>query len=135
MLENVKKMVSSYYEGRQIQTPRHFFLNTEAFRSKRRGIFKKRLRLFYCNSRFTLLYMHRSIHSNAFKLVNTSFYSLSNKNETLKDWNNVKKMCFSIHFFIFSLKKIGYILKIHKFAPSMIQLSVWILEKMGSEVS
>ena len=31
-------------------------------------------------------------------------------------------MCFSIHFFIFSLKKIGYILKIHKFAPSRTHL-------------
>ena len=31
-------------------------------------------------------------------------------------------MCFSIYFFIFSLKKIGYILKIHNFAPSRIRL-------------
>ena len=52
---------------------------------KTSGRFFKTLEAFYCNSRSTLLYMHRSIHSNAFKLVNTSFYSLSNKNETLKD--------------------------------------------------
>jgi hypothetical protein len=52
---------------------------------KTSGRFLKTLEAFYCNSRSTLLYMHRSIHSNAFKLVNTSFYSLSNKNETLKD--------------------------------------------------
>ena len=65
-------------------------------------------------------YVYQSIHLNAFKLVNTSFYSLNNKKEILNGWKNVKKTCFSILFFIFSLKKIGYILKIHNFAPSRI---------------
>ena len=67
-------------------------------------------------------YVYQSIHLNAFKLVNTSFYSLNNKKEILNGWKNVKKTCFSILFFIFSLKKIGDILKIHNFAPSRTRL-------------
>ena len=67
-----------------------------------------------------LNYIYQSIHLNAFGLINTLFYSLNNKKDILNDWKNVKKTCFSILFFIFSLKKIGYILKIHNFAPSRI---------------
>ena len=95
---------------------------------KRRGVSVKTSRRFkktlghFIIILLTLLYMHQSVYLNAFRVVNTSFYSLNNKNETLKDWKNVKKTCFSIYFFIFSLKKIGYILKIHNFAPSRIRL-------------
>ena len=44
-------------------------------------------------------------------------------------------MCFSTFFFIFSFKKIGYILKIHNFVASIIPLSVLILEKTRLQVS
>ena len=58
---------------------------------KRRGVSVKTSRRFkktlgdFIDILITLLYMHQSTHSNAFRVVNTSFYSLNNKNETLKD--------------------------------------------------
>ena len=66
--------------------------------------------------------MYQSIHLNMFGLINTSSYSLNNKGDVLNDWKKHQKTCFSIRFFIFSLKKIGYILKIHNFAPSRTHL-------------
>ena len=78
------------------------FFYAMAFEAKHRCILRKRL----------------DVSISFFRLVNTLYYSLNNKKETLKDWKDVKKMSFLMFFFNFSPKKIGYILKIHKFAPS-----------------
>ena len=86
-----------------------FFLNASAFWLKRRGI----------PLSFSLpYYICPKVSTRArLGLLTLYFYSLNNKNETLKDWKNVKKYVFWYISSFFSLKKIGYILKIHNFAP------------------
>ena len=83
-MENVKKMVSSYYEGRQIQTPRHFFKTPRRF-GQNVGAFLKNA--WGIPLSFSLpYYIYPKVSTRArLGLLTLYFYSLNNKNETLKD--------------------------------------------------